>query len=146
LVLAFNNPAVTDFKNQFVRDFPYGTDMTIAVLDSDIASAFQQVNLAMNQALWGDQGSYTLAYLYLAAHYLVLNLRASSQGLNGQWTWLQNNKAAGPVSEGFEIPQRIKDNPDFAAYYKTHYGAQYMNWLWPQLSGQVFAVAGTSWP
>lgn len=140
--MAFNNPAVSDFQNQFVRDFPYGTDPTISVLSSDIANAFVAVNLTINQALWPDQGSYTYAYLLLAAHFLVLNLRASSQGLNGQYNFMQNNKSVGAVSEGFEIPERIKNNPDFMAYYKTNYGAQYMQLLWPQLSGQMFTVVG----
>jgi hypothetical protein len=73
---------------------------------------------------------------------MVIALRASSQGINGQWGWAQNNKSVGAISEGFEIPERIKNNPDFMQYYKTNYGAQYLNLLWPQLSGQVFSVSG----
>ncbi len=138
--MEYNNPAVIDFQNQFVRDFPYGTDPNTQVLSSDIAYAFQMANLAINPCLWPDQGSYTMGYLLLAAHFLVLNLRASSQGLNGQWNWAQNSKAVGAVNEGFEIPERIKQNPDFMQYYKTNYGAQYMNLLWPQLAGQIFTV------
>ncbi len=144
--MAWNNPAVSDFKTQFFRDFPYGTDQTVSVLDQDIANAFVQTNLAINQAQWPDQGSYTLGYLLLSAHFMVLNLRASSQGLNGQWNWAQNSKAVGSVNEGFEIPERIKQNPDFMAYYKTNYGAQYLNLLWPQMAGQMFTVCGTTKP
>lgn len=144
--MAFNNPAVTDFKNQFVRDFPYGTDPNVAVLDGDIASAFIQTNMTINQNLFGDQGTYTFMYLLLTAHFLVLNLRASSQGLNGQYTWLQNSKSVGSVSEGFEIPERIKNNPGMMSYYKTNYGAQFMNLLLPQIAGQVFLVCGSTTP
>lgn len=142
--MAFNNPAVSDFKAQFFRDFPYGTDMNVSVLDQDIANAFQQTNVSINPNLWSDQGSYTLGYLLLSAHFMVLSLRASSQGLNGQYNWMQNNKSVAGVSEGFEIPQRIKDNPDFMAYYKTNYGAQYMNLVLPQLAAQIFSVRGTT--
>jgi hypothetical protein len=142
--VAFNNPAVSDFKAQFFRDFPYGTDMNVSVLDQDIANAFQQTNVSINPNLWSDQGSYTLGYLLLSAHFMVLSLRASSQGLNGQYNWMQNNKSVAGVSEGFEIPQRIKDNPDFMAYYKTNYGAQYMNLVLPQLAAQIFSVRGTT--
>jgi hypothetical protein len=141
--MAFNNPAVSDFQNQFFRDFPYGTDSNVSVLAQDIANAFVQVNASINQSLFGDQATYTFYYLLLAAHYMVLNLRASSQGLNGQWNWAQNNKSVAGVSEGFEIPERIKGNPDFMAYYKTHYGAQYMNYCLPQLAGQMFNVRGS---
>jgi hypothetical protein len=144
--LAYTNPGVSDFQSQFVRDFPYGSDPQVSVLSQDITYAFQMANLSINQALWPDQGSYTLGYLLLSAHFMVLNLRASSQGLNGQWNWAQNNKAVAGVSEGFEIPERIKANPDFMQYYKTNYGAMYMNLLWPLLCGQVFVIAGDTLP
>lgn len=144
--MAYNNPAVADFKAQFFRDFPYGTDPANFVLDQDIANAFVQSNITINPALWPDQASYTLGYLLLSAHFMVLSLRASSQGLNGQFTWAQNSKAVGSINEGFEIPERIKQNPDFMAYYKTNYGAQYMNLLWPMLAGQMFVVCGHTLP
>ena len=144
--MAFQNASVSDFKSQFFRDFPYGSDPNVAVLDQDIAQAFVQTNVTINQALFGDQATYTFYYCMLSAHFLVLNLRASSQGLNGQWNWAQNSKAAGAVNEGFEIPERIKNNPDFMAYYKTNYGAQYMNYCWPQLCGQIFPIAGRTLP
>lgn len=138
--MAFNNPSVANFQSQFFRDFPFGTDPNVSVLAQDIATAFVQANATVNPNLFSDQGTYTLAYLFLAAHFLVLNLRASSQGLNGQYNWAQNSKAVGAVSEGFEIPERIKNNPDFMQYYKTNYGAQYVQLVWPQLSGQMFSV------
>jgi hypothetical protein len=141
--VAFNNPGVSDFQGQFFRDFPYGTDPNVSVLAQDIANAFVQTNISINPNLWGDQASYTFAYLLLAAHFLVLNLRAASQGLNGQWNWAQNNKSVAAVSEGFEIPERVKQNPELMAYYKTNYGAQYMNLVWPQLAGAMFTVPGS---
>lgn len=144
--MAFNNPAVSDFQAQFFRDFNFGTDMNNCVVTQDITNAFVKTNAAINQAMWPDQATYTMGYCLLAAHFMVISLRASSQGINGQWNWAQNNKAAGPISEGFEIPDRIKGNPDFMQYYKTNYGAQYMNLLWPQLSGQVFTVQGHTKP
>lgn len=144
--MAYTNPSVSDFQNQFVRDFPYGTDPNVAVLSSDIANAFVSTNMQINQALWPDQGSYTYGYLLLSAHNLVLNLRASSQGLNGQWNWAQSSKGVGSVNESFEIPERIKNNPLLMAYYKTNYGAQYINLLLPVLMGQAFTVCGTTLP
>lgn len=142
----FTNPSVSDFQNQFTRDFPYGMDPNTSVQSSDISTAFQFVNASINIGMWPDQGTYTLAYLYLAAHYLVLNLRASSQGLSGQWTWAQEGKSAGGVSTNFAIPERILDNPDFMAYTKTNYGAMYLNLLWPQLAGQIFVAFGRTKP
>jgi hypothetical protein len=138
--MGFSNPAVQDFKNQFVRDFPYGTDPTTTILDSDISSAFQFVNVNFNPDFWADQGSYTLGYLLLAAHYLVMNIRASSQGIVGQFNFTQQSKSVGAVAEAFGIPQRILDNPDWAMLCKTNYGAQYLQLILPQMTGQVFGV------
>lgn len=139
-------PTIADFKARFYRDFPYGTDPSVSVLDQDVLIAFNASELQINQDLWDSQGAYAQGYLFLAAHNLVLNLRASSQGLNGQWNWIQNSKSAGPVNEAFSIPQRILDNPDLATYTKTNYGAQYLALLWPQLCGQIFSVQGRTHP
>lgn len=138
--MAYNNPVVADFKAQFVRDFPYGTDINTGVTDADIATAFQCTNFAINQALFADQGSYTYAYNLLSAHYLVLNLRAGSQGINGQYNWLQNNKSVQGVSEGFSIPDRILSNPMYSHLSKTNYGQQYLMLIYPSLTGMMFAA------
>lgn len=140
--MAFNNPSVADFQSFFTRDFPYGTDPNVAVLDSDITKAFLFVNVNMNEALFADQGSYNVGYLLLSAHYLVMNLRSSSQGINGQFNFLQSGKSAGAISESFAIPQRILDNPDWAILCKTNYGAQFIQLVLPQLSGQIFNAYG----
>lgn len=144
--MSYTNPSVADFKNQFVRDFPYGVDPNNNVLDSDITYAFQMTNVNINCALFPDQGTYSLAYNLLSAHYLVTNLRASSQGINGQYNFLQQSKNAGSISEAFGIPQRILDNPYFSMLTKTNYGAMYLQLLLPQLSGQVYNVYGSTRP
>jgi hypothetical protein len=144
--MSYNNPAVADFKNQFIRDFPYGTDPSVSVLDQDIAGAFLFTNMSINQDLWPDQGSYTLGYLLLTAHYMVLNLRSSSQGLNGQFNWAQTQKAVGAVSESFQIPQRVIDNPELMLLTKTNYGATYLQLILPLLAGQMFSVMGRTKP
>ena len=142
----FNNPSVGDFKNYFVRDFPYGTDPSTSILDQDIANAYAEVNVNFNPALWSDQGSYNLGYLLLAAHYLVLNILSSSQGISGQFSWNQTAKSVGSVSETLQIPQRILDNPEFALLSKTNYGARFLALVLPQLSGQIFIAHGSTRP
>ena len=102
----------------------------------------QMTNINFSQAFWSDQASYNVGYLLLSAHYLVMNLRASSQGINGQFAWLEQSKSVGSVSAAYGIPQRIMDNPEFAVFTKTNYGAQYLALLLPQLAGQVYNVAG----
>lgn len=140
--MAYINPSASDFKAQFPRDFPFGTDQNSQILDSDITSAFQETNININQGLFSDQGTYTYMYNLLSAHYLVLNLRASSQGINGQYNFLQNSKGVGQVNEAFAIPDRINANPYWAMLSKTNYGAKYLELLQTKLIGKAFAVYG----
>lgn len=139
-------PTIANFQAQFIRDFPYGTDINTQVLDNDILNAFNLVDMNINQALWDSQQSYAMGYLYLAAHYLVISLRQSSQGINGQWNWSQQSKGVGSVNEAFGIPQRMMDNPEFMALTKTNYGAQYLVFLLPKLVGNYFSVCGRTHP
>lgn len=144
--MAFVQPTVAEFKTFFARDFPYGTDPNTSVLDADIAKAQTFSNVNFNQGLFGDQGSYTIGYQLMTAHFLVTNLRASSQGLNGQYNFLQQSKGAGAVNEAFAIPDRILQNPEFAMLAKTNYGAQYLLLIIPQMAGQIFIAHGSTRP
>lgn len=140
--MTYTNPTVDDFKAYFVRDFPYSSDIATGVTDNDIAKAINEAGVVTNQNLWDNQNTWTMGYLLLTAHYLVMDLRAASQGIAGTYSWITTSKAVGNVSEGFQVPQRIIDNPEFAMLSKTYYGAKYLNLLLPQLAGQVFPVAG----
>lgn len=140
--MAFTNPSVADFKSYFFRDFPYGTDINTQVTDLDIANAMQMTNINMNQGLFPSQSDYNVGYFLLSAHYLVMNLRQSSQGINGQFSFLEQSKGVGSVNSSQAIPQRILDNPNFSMLMKTNYGAQYIQILLPALTGQMFVVPG----
>lgn len=144
--MAFEIPSVDDFKQFFNRDFPFGEDLANNVVDGDITKAMQMAAINFNGDLFGTQTAYSTGFLLLAAHYLVMNLRASSQGINGQFNFLQQGKGAGGVNESFAIPQRILDNPDWAILAKTNYGAQFLQLVLPQLCGQVFTVCGGTQP
>lgn len=138
------NPTIDQFKIYFSRDFPFGTDQATSVLDADIAKAFIGTNCAINQDLFSTQDKYSMGYLLLSAHNLVMNLRASSQGLSGKYPFLEVSKNVGSVAQAFQIPQRILDNPIFAYYCNTNYGAQFLHMILPLLSGQVFIAYGTT--
>lgn len=143
--MPYSNPSIADFKGYFNRDFPYGNTFE-QVMDDDITKGLADAGTFINQTLFSSQSNYTVAYLLLAAHNLVLNLRASSQGITGQYNFLQNSKGAASVSESFAIPQRILDDPMFSMLTKTNYGAKYLFQILPLLSGQMFVVAGRTLP
>jgi len=144
--VAFTNPTVADFKGYFTRDFPYGIDPEVSVLDSDITKAMDMANLNFNQVLWSDQAAFNIGFMYLSAHYLVMDLRYSSQGINGQFNFLESSKSVGSISQSFAIPQRVLDNPDWAVLMKTNYGAQFLQLVLPQLAGQIFISYGSTRP
>lgn len=144
--MAYNNPSVAEFKAYFSRDFPYSSDPEVGVTDTDIAKAFVMTNVNINQCLFANQAAYTLGYNLLSAHYLTMNLRASSQGQNGQFSFLEQSKSVGSISQSFAIPDRVLDNPYWSMLMKTNYGAEYLFMLLPQLTGQVYTVIGSTRP
>jgi hypothetical protein len=136
----YENPSVQNFKDYFYRSFQFGTDPNVSILDLDITNAMQMTNVNMNQALFALQENYTIGYLLLTAHFLVQNIRSSSQGINGQFAFLEKTKGVGNVDVGFEIPKRILDNPYYSMLCKTNYGAQFLFMVLPRLNG-VMAIA-----
>jgi hypothetical protein len=144
--MAYVNPTVAEFKVYFNRDFPFGTNAETSVLNSDIEKAFGLTAVNFNPDLFCEQASYTIGYLLLSAHYLVMDLRASSQGLNGQFSFLEQSKSVGSISQSFAIPDRIMQNPEWAMLMKTNYGAQFMMLVLPQMAGQIYTVAGSTRP
>jgi len=144
--MAYENPSIADFKARFSRDFIYGTDPATNVTDDDIQLALDDAAIVINVDLFVSQAVYDRGFLFLAAHCLCLNMREGSQGISGQFNWVTAGKSVGSVSENYSIPQRILDNPEFAAFSKTNYGAQYLVMILPLLSGAVFSVRGRTHP
>lgn len=147
--MPYIKPTVNDFKQYFFRDFPYqggGSPDLNFVQDQDITKAMSEASFNFNERLFSSQEKFSLGFLYLTAHYMVTDLQNSSQGIAGQYTWLTTSKAAGSVSEGSQVPQRILDNPEFAMISKTRYGAKYLSLLMPMLTGLVFTVPGRTKP
>lgn len=152
--MAFTQPTTDDFKERFDRDFPYavpagepslGDDTNLkAVRDADINRAFTGASLNFNCGLFATQATYQEAYLNLAAHVLCRNLLASTQGLQGQFPWLNAMKSAGGVSSSAVIPDRIKNSPFLASLSLTRYGAAYLEYIMPYLVGNAGLVGTTA--
>jgi len=143
--MAYTDPTIPDFKAYFSRDFIYGTTSD-TVTDADIQRALDDAGCVINSMLFSSQAKFAVGYLLLAAHCIVMNLRASSQGVNGKHNGLQNSKSVGSVSESFAIPDRILANPEYAYLNETYYGAKFLFLILPQLSGQIFTVKGATQP
>lgn len=140
--MAYANPTITDFKNYFNRDFPYGNADLTTVNDTDIQKALDQQQNVINPCLFWNQNIYTQGALLMSAHFMVLNLRASAQGIAGKFEWLQNSKGVGAVNVGISIPPRLLENPEFAMLVSTTYGTQFLYIVLPLLTGEMFSVYG----
>lgn len=144
--MAYVNPTVANFKAYFQRDFPYNADASLGVTDFDIQKAIDACALVIPQDLFYSQSFYTMCFLYLTAHLMVLSISTSSQGLSGKYEWAIASKSAGNVSIGLSIPEDLVKNPQFAMLTKTTYGATYFEYIYPYIIGPTFVVQGITHP
>ena len=143
---SYTNPTVQDFKDFFVRDFPYGVNIDENVLDADISRAQLETNIKINEGIMSTQEFYTLAHNYLSAHHLIMNIRASSQGLSSKFSWAVSSKSVGSVSTSQAIPNDIVNNPVWNWYTQSGYGVEYIMMIYPFLSGAFGSVGGATLP
>ena len=110
------------------------------VTDNDISGAIFDAQFNINQALFPTQQFFSRAFLYLAAHQLVEKLLAAQEGMGSQYSWLTVSKSIDSVTEGFQIPERIAQDPMLSHFSKTRYGAIYLQIISPQLIANVFVA------
>ncbi len=146
---------VSDFKTYFRRDFPYAPtyatenepeNLDSFVFDSDIEKAFGEAKTILNQGLFGDDDSIRLAYLYLSAHYLVIDLRAAMGGVDSTGSFPVASRSVGSVAESYAIPDAYKDNAQYAFFTTTGYGMKFLSMVIPRLVGNIRTVAGWTLP
>lgn len=146
-----------DFKLQFPRDFPYAptqsADPLKYVMDSDIQTAFIQAIMKFNPALvppvpgiTGD-AAIKLAFLYLAAHYLCIDVRNALGGVQGSGgSFPVTGRTVGSVSEQYQVPPKYLNNPNISYLASTGYGLKYLSFVLPSLVGNMFASPADSNP
>lgn len=140
--MSYNTITVSDFKAYFVRDFPYGADISLHILDADITRALTESFDEINHGLFDDQESFDIALNYLTAHNLVMNIRMSGQGLSGKFEGLFSSKGVGSVSSSYSIPSEVQENPRYSDFFQTNYGAKYFSIVYPCLIGNVGVING----
>lgn len=121
-------------------------DVDSYVQDIDITRAFAEAMVTFNQALLTSNANIQMAFLYLAAHYLVNDFRAAMGGLSGSGAYPVSSRSVGSVSEAYSIPAEYLENPAYAYLAGSAYGMKYLSMLWPMLVGNVVAVQGWTHP
>lgn len=148
--MGFQYPTIEQFKSYFDRDFPFADNGTpddmSKVRDKDISRAYEEAKFNVNQDIFNTEESFQIAFMYLAAHYLVNDLITASQGIGSSYSWLTSSKAVGNVSEAYAIPDSVLSNPQFAYLSTTRYGAKYLSLIWPRLIGRIGVFRGITTP
>lgn len=150
-------PSVADFKSQFNREFAYGTSLA-TIQDNDIQRAINEAAISFNPGLWdghtalGQTTELNIAYLYLAAHYMTLNIQGAGglssvnfgRGVKSTGGGTIQTKSVGSVSIAYAIPDDVAKSPILGQYMRTDFGQKYLTLLAPRLVGNVGIVSGQS--
>lgn len=143
-------PTASEFQAFFFRDFPYAgvdtpsTDLNyIQPQDINNAIALGQVNFSPRPFNIAS-GQATTVFMYLAAFFLVENLKNSSKGIAAQANFPLTGIGAGGVNVSMEVPEPFKKNPTYNMYTRNAYGIQYLQLVYPFTIGGSMLIAGTT--
>lgn len=112
------------------------------IQDSDIMRAFEEANVNFNNDLFKDCGTAKMVYLYLAAHYLVIDLNNASNPLALGLMGFTQSKSVGSVSESYGIPTWVTNSRSLGLYAQTGYGRKYLSLILPYLTGNFIFTRG----
>jgi hypothetical protein len=139
-------PTVSEFKAFFIRDFPYAPeaepDNLSYVVNNDISRAITEGQIPFNSDLFGDNA--TSIFMYLAAHFLAVNLQNAQKGIQGQARFPALSKSVGSVSVSNALPEKFVNNPLFSGYLKTSYGQKYLELAYPYTIGRAKLIRGAT--
>lgn len=112
------------------------------IQDSDIMRAFKEAKVNFNAGLFGDDDIVKMVFLYLAAHYLVIDLNNAMNPLAMGFMGFTQSKSVGSVSQSFALPDFVTRNAALSQYMQTGYGAKYVSLIYPYLVGNVLFFKG----
>ena len=112
------------------------------IQDSDIERAFAEAKVNFNPDLFTDDDTAIMVFLYLAAHYLVIDLNNAMNPLGMGYMGFTQSKSVGSVSESYAVPQFMLNNAILSQYAQTGYGRKYLSLIQPYLAGNIIFVPG----
>lgn len=143
-------PSYTDFQAFFNRDFPYASVTTPAtdlnyVQPADINKAIAEAQINFSAGMFDiTSGQSTTVFMYLAAFYLVENLKASAKGLAAQANFPLTAIGVGGVNMAMTPPEQFLKNPTYAMFTRNGYGLTYLSFVYPYTIGGMAIAPGTS--
>ena len=123
------------------------SETNIYVLDSDIEKAYFQAKQFFNPALFDNENDLLSYICYLIAHYLVIDIQISQEGVNSTGYYIPNHTTVGDVSESYSNPTNSQGD-SFILYQlnQTRYGQKYLSLISPLLVGHFNSIRGTTTP
>lgn len=112
------------------------------IQDSDIMRAFKEAKVNFNAGLFSDEETIKMVFLYLSAHYLVIDLNNAMNPLGMGFMGFTQSKSVGSVSESYAVPQWMLNNAILSQYMQTGFGAKYVSLIYPYLIGNVLLIKG----
>lgn len=139
---------VDDFKAYFDRAFPFAPEddpnNKEYVRDKDIEIAFAQATANFNCGIWENYDVAKVAYLFLTAHYLCMDMRMNQSGLASSGTFTMSSKPVGDVSASYSIPEAYMQSPFLNYLSSTEFGLKYFSLLYPRTICSVNVVLGST--
>ena len=136
---------IQEFKTYFARMFPFAPatdpDNQEYITDADIQIAFGQAKVNFPIALF-DEENGKIAFLFLVAHYLCMDMKMAQNGLNQQEQYAMTSKSVGDVSASYGVPQKFLNNPLYNYLSTSLYGMKYLSLLYPRTIGAMNVVLG----
>lgn len=145
---------VCNFKKLFSRDFPYcAVDYSYSayngspdcITDHDIERAILESESEFAGGCLSKEKK-DLAFLYLVAHNLIINLRNSNQGVASSYGFIEASKSVGSVSVSYQVPESVSKDPYLSSLFSTGYGSKYYNMIRTCLRPLPFVVCGRTTP
>ena len=123
------------------------SETNVYVLDSDIEKAYFQAKQFFNPALFDNENDLLSYICYLIAHYLVIDIQISQEGVNSTGYYIPNHTTVGDVSESYSNPTNSQGD-SFILYQlnQTRYGQKYLSLISPLLVGHFNSIRGTTTP
>lgn len=143
-------PSVDDFKAKFDREFNYGIGFDY-VRDKDIQRGLDEVPPLYNQDLLDNLTDQTSAYLYIAAHLMVMNIQVAGglsaikrgRGVRNVGEGVQVSKGIGQAQVTYQVPpERIASSPTLLYFFRTDFGQRYIQLISLRLLGNMQVVSG----
>ena len=120
----------------------YKDDEANYISDMDISKAFVEAKINFNPKLFEGCEQAKTAFLYLAAHYLVIDLNNAQNPFALGGMGLVSSKSVGSVSESYAIPQWVTNDKNLGLYAQTGYGLKYLSLILPRLHGNIIFTPG----